>query len=170
MQSEIYTIAELQCKYHLLHNQPEGAIITVANQLFGRNEFGPWQVYSWELESNNNILPPMSNTRRPEPYMEVMALCQVVNDIMAAHDTRVVYSNDGSLQSGVGNDVVQALTIDGMPRNLPNFGIFSETRESLSELVKCTLDILCASSGYKYQPCKIVQKLNFVMTSHNLSF
>ena len=57
----------------------------VANHLFGRNEFGPWQLYSQELESNNT-LPAMSNTRRTEPYMETIALCQVVNDIMAAHD------------------------------------------------------------------------------------
>ena len=43
---------------------------------------------------------------------------------------------------------------------------FSQKLKKVSELVKCTLDILCIYSGYKYQPCEIVQKINFVMTYH----
>ena len=57
-------------------------------------------------------------------------------------------------------------------RSLPTFGIFSESRESLTELTKCTLDILAASSGYQYTSKDIAQKINYVMTdstAHNLN-
>ena len=170
---EIYTtITKLQSKYHMSKCQAEGAIITVANELFGRKEFGEWMIYSPDAESTNNTLPAMSNTRRTEPYMEAMTLSLIVEEIMSGDDVCVVYSNDSSAQSGVGNYVVQSFTINGTPRSLPTFGIITETRESLAELMKCTLDILSATSGHKYTTQDIIKKIDFVMTdstSHNLN-
>ena len=62
----------------------------------------------------------------------------------------MVYSNDGSTQSGVGNYVVQSLFVDEIHRNLPTFRVFSEKRETLVDLIKCTTNILSAASMYKY--------------------
>ena len=64
--------------------------------------------------------------------MEAMALSLIVEEIMSGDDVCVVYSNDGSAQSGVGNYVVQSFTINGTPRSLTTLGIITETRESLA--------------------------------------
>ena len=104
--------------------------------------------------------------------MEAMALNCIVGEIMNGTDNCVVYYNDGSSQSGVGAYVVQSFIINGTPRALPTFGVFTESRETLSELVKFTLKILCAASGYKYESNELLKKVQFVMTdstSHNLN-
>ena len=62
----------------------------------------------------------------------------------------VVYSNDGSAHSGVGNYVVQSVFVNGVQRNLPTFGVFSEKRETLEDLIKCTSTILSAASLYNF--------------------
>ena len=83
----------------------------------------------------------------------------------------VVYSNDGSGQSGVGNYVVQSITVNGTQRNLPTFSIFTETRSNLKDLTISTMDILSASTGHKYSASDILKKIDFTMTdssSHNL--
>ena len=50
--------------------------------------------------------------------------------------------------------------------------IFTESRESLADLEKSTVEILSASVGFKYAPKDIINiKINFVMTNstaHNL--
>ena len=50
-----------------------------------------------------------------------------------------MYAHDGSAMSGVGNYVVQSLTLDSVQCVLPTFSIFTETRESLKELQIMTL-------------------------------
>ena len=50
--------------------------------------------------------------------------------------------------SGVGNYVVQYVTINGN-QTLPTMRIFTESRESLAELEKSTIKILSAVTGYK---------------------
>ena len=100
-----------------------------------------------------------------------MALHMIVKQLMTG-ETCVVYSNDGSAQSGVRNYVVQSLSINGVQRNLPTFGIFTEKRETLADLVKCTIQILSAASAYKYNTSDILKKITFVMsdsTAHNLN-
>ena len=67
-------------------NQIEGSIITIANELFGRKEFGEWKLYDRLTTSDNNTLPSLSNIRT-ESYMEAMALNFIVQEIM----------NDGKL-------------------------------------------------------------------------
>ena len=51
---EVYTVMQiLQTKYHLSHAQSEGAIITVGNKLFGREEYGEWKAYNVNCVSIN---------------------------------------------------------------------------------------------------------------------
>ena len=151
--------------------QAEGAIAATANCLFGRNQYGPWKVFEAKKPYDVNTLPASSNTNRLDPYVEAMVLSSITEQIMCSTISTVMYSNDGSAMSGVGNYVVQSVTIDGKQRALPTMSIFTESRESLCDLEKTTLQILSASTGYKYSSKKIVEKINFVMTdstAHNL--
>ena len=82
----------------------------------------------------------------------------------------ITYSNDGSSVSGVGSFVAQSLTLSGVERCLPTFGIFTESHESLKDLEICTLKILSASCCHEYPEKEILQHIKFVMTdstSHN---
>ena len=54
----------------------------------------------------------------------------------------VVYSNDGTAQSGVGTYVVQSLTIKWKTNNSSDLGVITESRSTLAKLIKTTLDIL----------------------------
>ena len=102
-------------------------------------------------------------------FMEAMALSCVVEEIMKEDSrTCVVYSNDGSSQSVTGNYVVQSLTVNGTQRSLPTFGIFTETRESLKDLTVATLDILSASTGFKYTSSQLLEKINLETLRHFL--
>ena len=99
-----------------------------------------------------------------------MALHMIVEELMTG-GACVVYSNDGSAQSGMGNYVFQYLSINGVQRNLPTFGIFTEKRETLADLVKCIIQIPSAALTYKYSTSNILKKITFVMsdnTAHNL--
>ena len=51
----------------------------------------------------------------------------------------------------------ECITINGIQRSLPTYGIFTESRDSLKELELSTLEILSASSGYKYSTAEIVK-------------
>ena len=84
----------------------------------------------------------------------------------------ITYSNDGSSMSGVGSYVVQSLTINGVQRCLPMFGIFTESRESLKDLEICSLKILSASCYHEYSEKEILQHIKSVITDstpHNLN-
>jgi len=166
---EVYTLMhKLKSTYHMSQRQCEGAIIEVANNLFGRK----WKFYDKELPTDADTLPAGSNTRRTESYIEAMALSAIVEEIVEGGDATVMYANDGSGMNGVGNYVVQSLTVNGVQRVLPTFGIFTESRDSLKNLEKSTLRILCASTGYKYNEKQILEHIDFVMTdstSHNLT-
>ena len=79
--------------------------------------------------------------------------------------------NDGSAQSGVGNYVVQSLTINGIKRSLPTASVFTETWETLSDLIQNTFDILPALCNHKYSSKEILEKITFIMTdstAHNI--
>ena len=124
----------------------------MANELFGRKEYGEWKAYCSTEPQDNNTLPSFNNVRRAEHYFEAMALNMVVKEIMedGMNDATVVYSNDGSSQSGVGKYIVQSLSVNGVKRVLPAFGIFTESRQSLAELIKDTMHILSVATGFKY--------------------
>ena len=72
-----------------------------------------------------------------------------------------VYANDGSVQSGVGNHVVQSMTLDGVQLPLPTFSIFTETRKSLEELEVMTLRMLTAASSYRYTEKQLLECIDF---------
>ena len=102
--------------------------------------------------------------------MEAMVLSKITEDVVSG-SACVVYSYDGSAQNGVVNYVVQPLSINGVQRNLPTMGVFTEKSDTLADLVKCTTQILPAASGYKYSHADILQNIDFVMsdsTAHNL--
>ena len=63
----------------------------------------------------------------------------------------------------MGSYVVQPLTVNGKPRSLPTFGVITESRETLSELIKTTLNLLSAASSYKYSVQDLIKKIDFVM-------
>ena len=80
---EIYrVISILSSEYHMSKNQIEGSLVTIANELFGRKEFGEWKVHDKTKIPDNNTLPCMSNIRRTERYMEALALDLIVQEIM----------------------------------------------------------------------------------------
>ena len=62
--------------------QSDGAIIVVANHLFGRMKFGEWKKHVANVETTNNTLPAHSNRRRVEVRAEAMALSLIVEEIM----------------------------------------------------------------------------------------
>ena len=84
-----------------------------------------------------NTLAALSNTRRVEPYMKALwRRSWKMVGVMS-----VVYSNDGSSKSW------------GLccPMSHHHMHIIcSESRDTLAELTKLTLEILAAASGYKY--------------------
>ena len=169
----IYMVMEkLSSVYHMSARQVQGAITTIANDLFGRKEYGQWKTNEESQTIDVNTLPCQKSFRVTETCLEAMALGRIVDEIMDdTSDVTVVYSNDGSARSGVGSYVVQSLTINGVHRSLPTYGIFTESRDSLKELELSTLKILSASSGFKYTSEDIVKKINFVMTDsteHNM--
>ena len=102
-----------------------------------------------------------------------MAINLLVWDIMKNpnSETCVVYSYDGSGMNKVGSYVVQSLTMNGVRRSLPTFGVSTETRETPKDLQIATLDILSATSNREYCEEDILKKISLVMsdsTSHNL--
>ena len=166
---EVYKVMTvLKSKHHMSQPQAEAAIVYVGNILFKRE----WKFYDSKKPTDKNTLPAGSNMRRVEPYMEAMALASIVEEVMSGKRMVVTYSNDGSAMSGVGNYVVQSLTIDNVQRVLPTFSIFTESRSSLKELEITTLKILCCAVGYRYTEAEILSNIKFVMsdsTSHNLN-
>ena len=112
--------------------------------MFGRS----WKFHDTKKSTDPNTLPSGSNARRIEPYFEAMALASIVEEVMNGSKASVIYANDGYAMSGVGNYVVQSLTLDGVQRVLPTFSIFTETREALKELEIMTLHMLSASVWY----------------------
>ena len=129
-----------------------------------------WKKYMVNTENTKNTLPAHTNGRRVEVQVEAMALHMIIEELMTG-EACVVYFIDGSAQSGVGHYVVQSLSINGVQRNLPISGIFTEKRETLADLVKCTIQIFSAASAYKHSTSDILKKITFVMsdsTAHNL--
>ena len=99
--------------------QIEGSIIAIANLIFGRS----WKPYDKDSTPDLDTLPSMANMRENEPMFEALALNAIVEELMAEGNHAKVYANDGSSRSGVGSFVVKSLTINGVQRALPKFGI-----------------------------------------------
>ena len=101
-----------------------------------------------------------------------MILAGIANEIMSPEsETVVTYSNDGSAQSGVGNNIVQSLSNNGKQQALPTMSIFTESKSSLKEMQLTTYKMLAAATGWRYTEKDLVERIDFVMTdstSHNL--
>ena len=165
---EVYEVAHtLSSKYHMSRRQVEAVIFEVSNILFGRK----FKKFEDNCTFDNDTLPSMTNLVRTGNYLEAMALCCIVDEIMESDNAAVTYSNDGSSQNKVGSYIVQSITIDGKQRTLPAMSIVTESRESIADLEITTLQILSASSGYKYTEKDILSKIKFHMgdsAAHNL--
>ena len=124
----------MKSELHLSEAQAQGAI-SVANILFGRQEFREWKIYEKGKEVDYNTLPAPTNMNRTKPYFEIMILASIVTEIMSPEsETTITYSNDGSSQSGAGNFIVQSFIINGKQRALPTLPIFTEFVQSLKEV------------------------------------
>ena len=67
---------------HLSENQAQGALCTVANNLFGKREYGEWKRYERDEPTTYDTLPTISNTNRTEAYVEALILAGITNEIM----------------------------------------------------------------------------------------
>ena len=124
----------MKSELHLSEAQAQGAI-SVANILFGRQEFREWKIYEKGKEVDYNTLPAPTNMNRTKPYFEIMILASIVTEIMSPEsETTITYSNDGSSKSGAGNFIVQSFIINGKQRALPTLPIFTEFVQSLKEV------------------------------------
>ena len=91
-------------------NQVEGSICICANILFSCNKFGMWKRYDKDQPTENNTIPATTNSSRTKAYVEALILAGIANEIMVpGSHTVVTYSNDGSAQSGVGNNNFQSM-------------------------------------------------------------
>ena len=124
----------MKSELHLSEAQAQGAI-SVANILFGRQEFREWKIYEKGKEVDYNTLPTPTNMNRTKPYFEIMILASIVTEIMSPEsETTITYSNDGSSKSGAGNFIVQSFIINGKQRARPTLPIFTEFVQSLKEV------------------------------------
>ena len=124
----------MKSELHLSEAQAQGAI-SVANILFGRQEFREWKIYEKGKEVDYNTLPTPTNMNRTKPYFEIMILASIVTEIMSPEsETTITYSNDGSSKSGAGSFIVQSFIINGKQRALPTLPIFTEFVQSLKEV------------------------------------
>ena len=140
-------VHKLKSTLHMSDRQVQGAIVHIANDLFGRKQYGEWKIYKNKQDQDCNTLPDPRNNRTYEPYIEAMILASIVEEIMTKDsDCIITYSNDGSSVARTG----QSFPINGKQRTLPTFGIITESKETLKELETLTMSILAASAGYRY--------------------
>ena len=101
--------------------QVQGAIISVANILFNRKEFGEWKLFDKGTPTDPNTLPAPTNINRTEPYIKAMISAGIVEEVMNGDvDAVITYSNDGSSLSSTGSFVVLSFKINGVKRALPS--------------------------------------------------
>ena len=113
--TELHTVmSKLSSELHMFKRQIEGAIVTIANMLFGRE----WKPFNKHQTPDLDTLPSMRNILQTEPLLEAMALNVIVEEIMKDDTIATVSANDGSSLSGVVSYVVHSLTINGEQRVL----------------------------------------------------
>ena len=84
----------------------------------------------------------------------------------------VVYSNNGTAQSGAGTYVVKPMTIKWKTNNFSNLGVITESRSTLTEQSHIGYPASSAASSHKYSFKDIVTKVDFILTdstAHNLN-
>ena len=164
---EVYcTIDKLKTVYHCTEKQAAAAIVEVGNNMFETN----WKFHKEGENITVNTLPESKNIRTASEAIEAMTISEIAHLINNTDSNiSITYSDDGSRKQGVGNFVVQGITVNGKHRALPILGIERETRTNLAELKVTTFKILEIASGIPAK--KLFQRVNFVMTdqtAHNL--
>ncbi|XP_041367072.1 uncharacterized protein LOC121381784 [Gigantopelta aegis] len=87
------TIDKLKSQYHMSNRQPEAAIVTVGNRIFGRK----WKFHDESDNIDLDTLPALKNVREVGKSIEALALDEIVKEIMISDEQTVVnYSDDGS--------------------------------------------------------------------------
>lgn len=160
------TVDQLKSCYHMSEAQAVAAVVTVGRKMFGR----AWKFHDEPQVIDLDTVPESSNLRQAGKCLEVLALDEIVKEIMNSDEKVVVtYSDDGSKKQGAGAFSVQGITVNGKYRSLPTMSIASESRENLAALKVAVLNILEAASGV---PAKtLFEKIDFVVTdqtAHNL--
>ena len=163
---EVYsTIDKLKTVYHCTEKQASAALVEVGNIMFETN----WKFHEEGENITVNTLPESKNIRTASEAIEAMTISEIAHLINNTDSNiSITYSDDGSRKQGVGNFVVQGITVDGKHRALPTLGIERETRTNLAELKLTTFKILEVASGIPAK--KLFQRVNFVMTdqtAHN---
>ena len=104
---EYYKLTDkMKTELHLSEVQAQGAIISVANILFGRQEFGEWKIYEKGKEVDYKTLPAPKNIDKTKPYFETIILAGIATEIMSPKsETTITYANNGSSKIGVGNSL-----------------------------------------------------------------
>ena len=65
---EMYqVIQKFKLTFHMSQSQAEESIVEIANNVFGRNKFGPWNFYKPNEPYDINTLPASFNTTRLDP-------------------------------------------------------------------------------------------------------
>ena len=72
-----------------------------------------------------NTLPASCNIKRLDSYVEAIIICLITKKMMICNNSTIVYFNDGSRMSRVGNFVVQSVTINGKQQTLLTMSIFT---------------------------------------------
>ena len=160
------TVDKLKSCYHMSEWQAESAVIVVGNKMFGRN----WKAHDEPEIIDLDTLPESKSIRDAGKSIEVMALNEIVKEIMNSDEQVVVtYSDDGSKNQGAGSFSVQGITVNGTYRALPTMSIASESRNNLAALRVAVLEILQAASGVSSKT--LFEKIDFIITdqtAHNL--
>jgi hypothetical protein len=158
-------VDKLKSSYHMSESQAVASVVVVGNKMFGRT----WKFHNESDIIDLDTLPDARNVRHAGKSLEVLALNEIVKEIMSSDQQSVVtYSDDGSKKQGAGAFSVQGITINGTYRSLPTMSIASESRENLAALKVALFNILEAASGV---PAKtLFEKVDFVVTdqtAHN---
>jgi len=118
-----------------------------------------------------DTIPDAKNVRTASKFLEVMALDEIVKEIMDSNsNATVTYSDDGSKKQGAGSFTVKGIIIGGKYRALPTMNIASESKANLAELKITTLKLLSAAS--KVDSKDLYEKIDFVITdqtAHNFN-
>ena len=163
---EFYTtVDKLISTNHCSKNQAVSAVITVANEMFGRQ----WKHHNEDSASIDvDTAPSSKSIRETGRAIETYTLKCIVDEIMASDEAVITYHDDGSRKKGVGSFMVQGVTINGKFRAFPTLPIASESMENLTQLKLAILNILATCSGV--DPKDLFEKINFRMmdsTAHN---
>ena len=78
--------------------------------------------------------------------MEALTLSEITEGVMSG-SACVVYSFNRSAQSGVGKYVVHSLSVNGIQKNLPTLGVFTD---SSSQAILCKIDFVVSESTLHY--------------------